>query len=188
MKANYRMSFLIIASLIVMVTLAVFGIHTGLVLAGAQLYREANVTRSAPARPASPKSDVLVVKVLAAELRNEGDPWKAAPGFVYLILEVELKNVATESLDIFSFDFSLSDWDGYQQYQTSYWSGSLLAMVILSPGASVRGRLAFEVREGVSAFTLALVDSFYGPLAQVEITGLVDHRPVTIPAIKTTEN
>ncbi len=161
--------------LLVTIALAILGLRSGLALAGTPFYRSPYATSIVTAQPTPTEVEKVSITLYSAELRGEQDPWKAAPGFAYLILDIEVLNTAVERMDVISFDFRLRDADGYE-VQASFWSESPLTMAVLAPGESVRGKLAFEVSEPAGPFTLALVDSFYGSLAQVEITDWVDQR------------
>ncbi len=104
----------------------------------------------------------VVVNSVQADQGTQYSPPKA--GYVYMVVDITLKNVATTEQDLSSLlQFTLRDGTG-QKYNDAYGAASATASPggKVEAGALIRGQLTYEVPQSVHQFTLAFEPDPFG--------------------------
>ncbi len=107
-------------------------------------------------------ADMWIVQVTQVQIQSDNGLTAATPGKAYLAIDVSLKNISAQSYTFSSsLQFILHDLQGVQYDQT------FIAAVPppelstpahdgrVAPGASIHGRLTYEIPVGIHQFTLS---------------------------------
>jgi len=122
---------------------------------------KSDTTPTAPSRHFNVGETVDIGKIWQVTVNNVrtdpgGEYSILKPGNVYLLIDVDMKNVSQKEEQLFgTAGWTVKDTQG-QKYDSTFFSGAPAAPDgKIEPGDPAKGTLAFEVPSGTKTFTLA---------------------------------